>query len=71
MLGSSTNVDCGDISVEFFNDDASKSALDTDLFLDNRNVVPHQFTVIQTSDLAKIGTYPIKFRAYFTDYSAN
>ena len=36
LIRKATLVDCGPITVEFFNDDASQTALDTALFLDDR-----------------------------------
>ena len=48
MLISEARVDCGQVSFEFFNDDETNSALNGDLFLDNRAVEPHQFTTLET-----------------------
>ena len=38
LITKATAVDCGDLTVEFFNDDAAQTSLDTDIFLDDRTV---------------------------------
>ena len=61
-------MDCGGLTVEFFNDDASESSLDTDIFLDDRTVGAFQFSSLYTEVVAKANVYPIKYRVYHTLY---
>ena len=69
VLTIDTQVDCGLISVDFFNEDGSDSALDTSLFSDVRDA--NIFTVIYTEDVLKKGTYPISYKAYYSSYPGN
>ena len=62
-------MDCGGLTVEFFNDDASESSLDTDIFLDDRTVDAFQFTSLYSEVVAKADVYPIKYRVYHTLYN--
>ena len=62
-------VDCGGLTVEFFNDDASQTALDTDLFLDDQTAF--NFAVQYSEDVTKANVYPIKYRVYHTNYNSN
>ena len=72
LISKETLVDCGPISVEFFNDDLSNSALDTDLFLDDRtNNGSYNLASIITDNVSKKGMYPIKYRVYHSNYIAN
>ena len=51
MVTSSTTLDCGLISVEFFNDNEQKSELDSSMFFDDRSGSPsNQFTVLSAPD---------------------
>ena len=57
---------CGDIVVEFFNDDNLHSQLDSDIFKYGKDASDWQFfKVIQTMDYGKIGDYPIKYKVYY------
>ena len=72
LINKATQVDCGALTVEFFNDDVSQSALDTVLFLDDRtNAAAFNFVVQQTDIVAKVNVYPIKYRVYHTLYNSN
>ena len=72
LLSKETLVDCGPISVEFFNDDGSETNLDTDLFLDDRtNIDSYNLASIITDVVAKKGIYPIKYRVYHSNYIKN
>lgn len=73
VLTTDTLVDCGTITVEFYNDDVSQSPLDADLFLNTIEITPgqNQFEILQTQDVLKKGVYPIVMKAYFTNYSSN
>ena len=64
-----TDVDCGLISVEFFNEDAGMTVLNTSLFDDART--PNIFSILETQDVTLDGTYPISYRAYHTLYPVN
>ena len=67
-----TQVDCGLITVEFFNQDVSETVLDPLLFNDTRDPSNiNTFTILQTQDVTKKGTYPISYRAYHTSYASN
>ena len=67
-----TQVDCGLISVEFFNAADINSSLDVSLFDDQQNALTsNSFTVFQTQDVAKAGKYPISYRTYYTNYPTN
>ena len=62
--------DCGEIIVEFFNDDDIFSELDSTLFRVGEVNGERYFKVLQqlTTDVGKIGVYPIKYRAYYEGY---
>ena len=65
-------MDCGPISVEFYNDDATKSQLDAAIFRDDRDASTNNNFVVQYSeDVAIRGAYPIRFKTFFTSYPAN
>ena len=65
-------MDCGPLTVEFFNDDAGTTALDTDILLDDRTTGgAFNLASIYTEDVLKRGQYPIKYRAYHTTYTTN
>jgi hypothetical protein len=72
ILTRATAVDCGPITVNFFNDDAPKSPLDSSIFGDIRVTTgAFLFRDIYTEDVSKKGVYPIKFEAYHTNYNSN
>jgi len=72
IVSKATAVDCGPLAVDFFNDDATESSLDTSIFADIRvNTGDFKFINLYTEDTSKKGTYPIKFRAYYTEYISN
>ena len=65
-----TAVDCGGLTVEFFNDDTTQTILDTDIFLDDRTTGgAFQFTSLYSEVVAKADVYPIKYRVYHTLYN--
>ena len=72
LLTKETQIDCGPITVNFFNEIPSKTAIDPDLFLDER-ITPgsYNFAVRNTDDILKKGVYPINYVAYFTNYPSN
>ena len=58
--------------MEFFNAADINSSLDVSLFDDQQNALnSNSFTVLQTQDVAKAGTYPIAYRTYHTNYPTN
>ena len=72
IVSKATAVDCGPLAVDFFNDDATKSSLDASIFGDIRVTTgDFKFINLYTEDTSKKGTYPIKFRAYYTKYILN
>ena len=69
LITKSTMVDCGSLSVDFFNDDEEQTTLDPDLFLDDRiNLEQLNLTSLYTEDVQKVGLYPVKYRVYHTRY---
>ena len=66
-----TAVDCGPLTVEFFNDDVGTTSLDTDILLDDRTLGAFNLASIYTEDVLKRGQYPIKYRVYHTTYTGN
>ena len=67
-----TAVDCGALTVEFFNDDTGKTALDSDIFSDDRTTAgAFNLASKYTEMVGKKGTYPIKYRVYHTLYPTN
>ena len=69
VLTIDTGVDCGPITVEFFNEDATFTNLDAALFDDGRD--PNSFAVRNTDDVTKAGSYPISYKAYHTNFPSN
>ena len=60
-------MDCGPLTVEFFNDDAGQTSLDPDLFLDDRtNTGAFNFATLTTDMVIKVKIYPIKYKVYHT-----
>ena len=72
LITKATLVDCGPLTVEFFNDDVGKTALDSDIFDDDRST-PGAFSLVNkyTEDVLKTGTYFIKYSVYHTHYDQN
>ena len=69
LITKATAVDCGGLTVEFFNDDATQTSLDTDIFLDDRTTPgAFQFSSLYSEVVAKADVYPIKYRVYHTLY---
>lgn len=72
LISPLTTVDCGPITVEFFNDDAGRTALDPVLFEDNRATSPNNvFKVLYSEDASKKGSHPLRYRVYHTNYPLN
>ena len=70
MITKATLVDCGAITVEFFNDDVSETNLDSVIFLDDRTTAgAYTLATKYTEDVAKANDYPIKYRVYHTNYA--
>ena len=66
------NVNCGSFSFEFFNSLDMGSPLESELFLDDRSNEPDNiFKVLYSENVALKGSYPIRYRAWLTDYSDN
>ena len=60
------------LTVEFFNVDAGETNLDTEIFLDDRtNAGAFNLASLETEDILKAGSYPIKYRVYHTLYTSN
>ena len=72
MITKATAVNCGALTVEFFNDDAGNTSLDSVIFLDDR-VTSGAYNLASkyTELVGKKETYPIKYRVYYTLYSTN
>ena len=72
LITRATAVDCGALTVEFFNDDGGKTALDSDIFADDRTTAgAFNLASEYTEMVGKKGTYPIKYRVYHTSYLTN
>ena len=72
LITKDTLVDCGALTVEFFNDDTDQSDLNAEIFLDDRTTASaFNLAVKPTEDTAKANEYPIKYRVYHTNYSPN
>ena len=72
LISPKTKVDCGPISVEFFNSDAKKSPTSTVLFKDDRKTAPvNFFRTLYNEDPMTSGSYPLLYRVYFTNYPMN
>ena len=67
---SSVDIDCGLLTVEFFNKDINSSPLDETIFFDDRTNSPsNQFTITQAvDDDYKYGRYDILYRVFYADY---
>ena len=68
LVTSSTLVDCGPYDINFFNDDATETTLDPDLFEVNK--VTSQIITKYTEDVTKKANYPISYRVSYTNYAA-
>ena len=65
-------MDCGPLTVEFFNDDVGTTSLDTAILLDDRTTGgAFNLASLYTEDVLKRGQYPIKYRVYHTLYNSN
>ena len=72
LVTKATAVDCGALSVEFFNDVSGMTTLDSDIFLDDRTTPgAYNLTSKYTEVVEKKGKYPIKYRVYHTLYKTN
>ena len=69
LITKETLVDCGPLSVEFYNDDAGQTSLDPDILLDDR--AAFNLVSLSTDDVLKKGSYPLKYRVYHTIYASN
>ena len=58
-----TKVDCGPSKVEFYNSD-DLSDLDTQIF----EVAGSEFKILESQDVAKKGTYPLKYKVSLERY---
>ena len=69
LVQASTDVkSCGEIVVEFYNDDDKQSKLDQELFEVGEANGSSYFKVLKTEDSSKMGRYPIKYRVYYAQY---
>jgi len=67
LITKATPVDCGGLTVEFFNDDSGETDFDTEIFLDDRsNPGAFNLASLLTDVVAKADEYPIKYRVYHT-----
>ena len=64
-----TQVDCGAISVDFFNSE-DESALDLNLFSDVRSDT-NNFSIGPSQDVSKDEIYKVGLRSYFINYPDN
>lgn len=65
-----TDVDCGPISVEFF--DQVRGTIDASLFQDDRSADPiNEFRTLFNSDFSLKGSYTMSYQVYHTLYPAN
>ena len=69
LITTSTSIDCGALTIEFFNDDNGQTELDPALFVINMD--SSAFTTLYTEDVNKKGEYPIKYRVFYNDYPEN
>ena len=61
-------MDCGPYDINFFNDDATETTLDPDLFEVNK--ATSQIITKYTDDVTKKANYPISYRVSYTNYAA-
>ena len=61
-----TRIDCGEISVKFFNEGPEQSTLDPRLY--SQTVSPNAFIVLQTQDVGLKGEYRIKYELKLVKY---
>ena len=72
LITKATAVNCGALSVEFFNDDSGMTTLDSVIFLDDRTTSDSfNLASLYTELVDKKGKYPITYRVYHTLYRAN
>ena len=65
-----TDVDCGQISAEFF--DQVRVTIDASLFSDDRTGDPiNEFRTLVNSDVSLVGSYTMSYRVYHTLYPSN
>ena len=66
-------VNCGNILIDFYYNDGSQTAIDPQLFGDQRPISTDagEFTLLQTVDYNHIGVYDIVYFAYYKNYSTN
>lgn len=70
LISPLTQVDCGPIKVEFFNDDLSP--INTVLFADDRTTAPSNFfRTLLNSDESTDGPYPFRYRVSHEAYPGN
>ena len=70
LIAPLTSVNCGPITVEFFNDDLSP--LDPFLFaVDTVTAPSNYFRTLENGDESTDGPYPIRYRVYHTNYPTN
>ena len=71
MIEPQTQVDCGPITVEFFNS-ADQSPINSSLFADDRTTAPdNSFRTLQNSDESTDYPYSIRYRVYHSNYPLN
>ena len=72
LIDPQTQVDCGPVTVEFFNADASKTPIDSTLFVDDRSGDPVlSFNTLESQDTSKRGAYPIGYKVFHAGYPDN
>lgn len=72
MIDPDTLVDCGLITVEFYNDDVGMTALNAEIFVDDQSASPNNaFRVLYSENVALKGSYKFKYRVYHANYPAN
>lgn len=72
MVSTDAWVDCGNLQVNFYLNDGSKTPLDPLIFKDDRaGGLPFKFTTLQTFDQNHIGDYDISYTIFYEDYTTN
>ena len=62
-------MDCGPLTVEFYNDDAEQTELDVSIFSDERSDSINHLTILPAStESIKEGQYMILYRIFYEEY---
>ena len=59
-------MDCGNLIIEFYNDDNDQTDLDVTIFSDTRGDIENHLTILAAStNNLKEGQYPILYRVFY------